>query len=93
MANVVPSSVIDGSDRSTSEPAIVPVTVPSKCTADASSVDCSERATISLGSVTWDAGIGGASGPTPSTCPAPTTTSATTPTTARPLMMRRLVDM
>ena len=68
-ASCVPSRVIEGSARSTIEPGIVPVTVPSMWTAEASRVACSERATISLGSVTRFAGMGGARGPTPNTGP------------------------
>jgi hypothetical protein len=39
----------------------MPVTVPSKCTADASSVDCRAGDHLLGGSVTCDAGISGAS--------------------------------
>ena len=46
-----------GSGRSTSAPGIVPDIVPSNRTADASRVAWSERASISLGSVTFSAGI------------------------------------
>ena len=83
-ASVVPSRFTTASGRSTRAPGIVPETVPSKWTADASRVAWSERASISLGSVTFSGGIAGASGPTPSTVPAPRTTSTRTPITARP---------
>ena len=79
------------SGRPTSSPAIVPETAPSKCTAEASRVAWSERAIISLGSVTWSGGTAGASGPTPNTRPTPNTATTRRPSTARPARARDLV--
>ena len=92
ISSVVPSRSIDGSERSTSVPGIVPETVPSKWTADASRVAWSERASISLGSVTFSGGVADASGPTPSTAPAPRRTIAPMATAPSPAQTR-VLDM
>ena len=81
---VVPSSATRSSGRPRIAPGTVPLTVASRWTAFASSTDCRLRAIISLGSVTWSAGVVEASGPTPTTPPTRVRTPSTATSTATP---------